>query len=240
MTSVVFQTQVTSTVQYAGANSSGTPSNRQKKKKSFGSWAIRDSQAKRDFVGRPGSKRFQRHMNKSFLLEQDGVSHEDFYVYPRTRSIFGELMNDDEKLAQWQEFLEITEEQQQNLLVSLSADVSNYLEKEHSQDELTSDMQFKKIDKKLRRLLKGHLESKILSDLDSQMYQYVSEGNFESLIYSFNEPFHRMICHGVCQFYALHSHSKDIAEDRIVVVSKTKRTKFPKKTLSEHLKSMTL
>lgn len=240
MTSVIFQTQDSTTAQYAGASTPGTPSNRQKKKKSFGSWAIRDSQSRRDFVGRPGSKRFQRHMNKSFLLEQTEVSREDFYVFPKTRSIFGELMNDSEKLSQWENFIEVTEDQQEALLVSLSADVSDFLEKEHSQDEVTSELQFSKIDKKLRKLLKVHLESKILSDLDAQMYEYVNNGNFETLIYSFNEPFHRMICHGVCQFYALHSHSKDVAEERVVVVSKTKRTRFPKQTLSEHLKMMTL
>jgi len=240
MATVVFQSQVTSTVQYAGASNSGVPNNRQKKKKSFGSWAIRDSQAKRDFIGRPGSKRFQRHLNRSFLLDQSDVSHDDFNVYPRSRSIFGQLLSDSEKLSHWEAFIEISEDQQEALLVSLSADVSDYLEQEPIQDEHTSEIQFKNIDKKLRKLLKMHLESKILSDLDAQMYQYVNDGNFDSLIYSFNEPFHRMICHGICQFYALHSHSKDVSEQRVVVVSKTKKTKFPKETLSEHLKRMTL
>jgi len=195
-------------------------------------WGVRDSLANRDTPGRPGSRRFQRYLNKAFLLNQSAdLEANDFVITASSSSIFTEILGDGDKLATWEQFLDMNEHEQSEILFAVSEQVECWI-------DLSPEQNFNMIDKKLRRVLQLHLCSDFLSELEAEILQRIS-GEMTSLVYTFAEPWHRMICHGICQYYSLHSQSTDVkGGKRVVVVSKTKRTRIPAVSLSQHLKSL--
>jgi len=209
-------------------------------------WGFRDSQVNRDSTGRPGSKRFQRYLNRSFLLDQSNdVEFDDFSILMNTKTVFTDLHQNSETLSKWEEFIEVTEEKQEQLLIGLSIDVSKFVQQKitHRREfiqNMSPEASFNAIDKKLRRVLHNYGNSQMLADLDSELVQYITTGEFGSLVFTFSESYQRMLCHGICQFYSLNSQSQDMASGkRIVIVSKTQETRVPAITLTQHLQART-
>jgi len=93
---------------------------------------IRDSQARLEKVGKPGSKRFQRFVNKTYLYQHEwDLQPEDFEIAKKSPSPFSLLF--DEKIKQlWEPFIDITEEEQEKLLQKLS---STSFRQEEQEDE---------------------------------------------------------------------------------------------------------
>jgi len=247
MTAVIFETSLPTSLNaplpYASTRSRDSNAHEKGRRGKRYQWGYRDSQVNRDSSGRPGSKRFQRYMNRSFLLEQSNeVEFDDFSIVMTSKTAFTDLHQNSETLRQWEEFIEVTEEKQQQLLVGLSIDVSNYVQQKITQrQEFLKNMsaveRFNAIDRKLRRVLQIYGNSQILAELDSELLQYIATGEFGSLMYTFSEPYQRMLCHGIiCQFYALNSQSQDMASGkRTVIVSRTKETRVPVITLTQYL-----
>jgi len=201
-------------------------------------WTSKDSSARFEDVGKMGSKRYQRFLNKTFLIDQERqLDAADFNIFVHCCTPFTQLWQEPKKLQVWEPFIDVTEERQEELLVSLSVDISNYLQ---NMTEESASASFKIIDRKIRKLLKRHLRSEFLMALDDEILGYIRLDDYNTLVYSFSDPYHRMICHGICQFYSLQSRSKNSKGDRVVVVSKTQHTSIPNQTLSQHLQKLQL
>eukprot|EP01118_Nematostelium_gracile_P014046 TRINITY_DN53_c0_g1_i1.p1 TRINITY_DN53_c0_g1~~TRINITY_DN53_c0_g1_i1.p1 ORF type:complete len:295 (+),score=74.96 TRINITY_DN53_c0_g1_i1:191-1075(+) len=82
---------------------------------------IRDSQSRSHNTGRPGSRRYQRFLNKSFLQEQIwDLQVEDFSIkVPTSLSPFTCLFESANNMERWSPFVEVTEEIQCQLLSGL-------------------------------------------------------------------------------------------------------------------------
>jgi len=91
------------------------------------------------------------------------------------------------------------------------------------------------------------LECEFFGKLEREITAFVrdSDGDLEnnnSVTYSFDCTYQRMLCHGICQYYGLESRSKSINEyddddNKIVIVKKKSLTCIPNETLSSHLRN---
>jgi len=111
---------------------------------------------------------------------------------------------------------------------------------------------FQKIDKNLRNLLKRRSEGELVCSVDkiisSHFYFNDWKCNGEdlkshssTLRYPVVDPYHRLICHGVCQYYALLSHSRNLPNgERVLIISTSKRRPLikPSQTLTAYLSSV--
>jgi len=222
-------------------------------------YAVRDSEARFNRVGKPGSKRHQRYLNNTFLQDQHwDLSPEDFEIVRFSCSPFAALF-DEENRRRWEPFVDITEEEQRDLLAHL------HCMKEDNEDEFGDfvviksetaqimeefdevkvpsfppEVHFKKVEKKLRKVMQKHSNNQFFISIDKEIVNYIQLSTYTPLTLSLTESFHRMICHGICQFYSLRSHSESLASGhRIVIVKKPKEgLHFPSTTLSQFLNSL--
>jgi len=222
----------------------------------------RDSQARLNKVGRPGSKRYQRYLNKSYLYEHEwNLLPEDFEVAIKSSSLFSALF-DEVNRTKWEPFIDVTEEQQEYLLRRLQ-DVSVSLVEDEQEDEFgdfvmipsehevlpiveevkmtqsfPAHFHFQKVDRKIRKFIRKNPNDPFLRSLDCKIVEYIQHTSYQPKTFSFHGSFHRMVCHGICQFYSLHSKSQNISETRVVVVRKPKsNVSFPSVTLSQFLET---
>jgi len=217
-------------------------------------WAPRETSRDSRFAGRPGSKRHQRYLNRSFLNEQESfVEREDFNIHNSNFCAPLDMIFQDEELKQkWEQFLSSTEEQQEQMLVSSfpnsSAGTKNPRKRVSflHQDQLnqTSGIEnntpeahksFNMIDRKIRKVLLRHCTSDFLNSLDHQIMEFIKQRN-NLLVYPLSEPLQRILCHGVCQFYSLQSKSKIKWGQKVVVIENHQNTVIlPAETLFQYL-----
>jgi len=242
-------------------NSINYPNGSQRKHRQL---LVRDSQARLDKVGRPGSKRYQRYLNKSYLYEHEwNLEPEDFEVARKSSSPFSALF-DEVNRTKWEPFIDVTEEQQEYLLRKLQDASVSLVEVDEQEDEfgdfvmisseykvipideevkkmtqtqsLPVDFHFQKVDRKIRKFIRKNPNDPFLRSLDCKIVEYIQHTSYQSKTFSFHGSFHRMVCHGICQFYSLHSKSQNISDTRVVVVRKPKsKIAFPSITLSQFL-----
>jgi len=193
----------------------------------------RASSARCSYFGRPGSKRFQRYVNKSFLLEnEDELRMEDLIVFQAPTITPLSLLFEERNKKIWEPFVSVTEEQQKNMIAIVEMSSSRHTAADVT---LSSPQSFDLIDMKIRKILKNNSESEFFSDLEKELLHYIESDEIDSLAYSFEETYHRMICHGISQYYNLESRSKNENGNRIVVVQKKKDSRVPGETLSQFL-----
>eukprot|EP00027_Filamoeba_sp_ATCC50430_P009818 CAMPEP_0168560182 /NCGR_PEP_ID=MMETSP0413-20121227/10922_1 /TAXON_ID=136452 /ORGANISM="Filamoeba nolandi, Strain NC-AS-23-1" /LENGTH=274 /DNA_ID=CAMNT_0008591463 /DNA_START=187 /DNA_END=1011 /DNA_ORIENTATION=+ len=226
-------------------------------KRKSNSWTPqRDSLKRREKIGKPGSRRHQRWMNRVFLMEQEAeLELEDFTVLDPAipRTALSQIFEDSLFHEIWAPFVDITEEQEEKLLMSLDFTLTHKTDKykrevgvsfdeEEDEDEENEEKMFpahesfKRIDKKIRKVLQQQIENEFLSSMDKEIASYIQIKEFNTLTYSFEDSFHRLICHGICQFYSLRSRSEDSdTGDRILVIKKPTTLLKPSTTLTEFL-----
>jgi len=222
---------------------------------------VRDSKPGK--IGKPGSKRYQRYLNKSFLQEQQwDLKKEDFEVFQFSCSPFSLLFEESNK-RKWAPFIDITEEEQNQLLsrlreafsedekydefgdfVFLSSQTLEAKDFEEPEEEKTpsppAEIHFRKVEKKIRKFIRKNSDLQIIQSLDQEIVEYIQLSTYQPKKFTFSESLHRMICHGICQFYTLSSKSEDCTSgNRVVVVRKPKKgISFPSMTLTKFLQTM--
>lgn len=223
-------------------------------KRKSNSWTPqRDSLARRNNIGKPGSRRHQRWLNRMFLMEQEvELELEDFTIFDPARTPLSQIFEDSFYNEIWAPFVDITEEQEEKLLMSIDVTLTHKNDKfrrevavsfddEDEDDDLDVKMHpphesFKRIDKKIRKVLQQQIENEFLSSMDKEIASYIQIKEFNTLTYSFEDSFHRLICHGICQFYSLRSRSEDSETgDRILVIKKPATLLKPSTTLTQFL-----
>jgi len=185
-------------------------------------------------IGRPGSKRYQRFVNKVFLIQnEDELEEEDLKVFiAPTFTAFDELLYDDDKMELWKPFLDVTEERERKLLHTLSADSKP--SRRHHRPSQSPIYAFSKIDSKLKKMLL-RVNDDFLQRSDKEICAFVQNIEIGSVTYSFNDGYDRMICRGICQFYGLSTFDKDLQNVRALAVRRTPRTAIPGITLVEFI-----
>jgi len=227
----------------------------------------RASSTRLHYIGRPGSRRYQRYLNRSYLLEKESnIISEDLLVFNPTITPLSKLLLDPENRKEWEPFRSVSEEKQEQLLQSLKINSSH--NSEGSQFELSSKRvesaseRFRSIDRKCRKILKKTTitDYEFFYDLEQEITQFIKNDcnntDDHHLLYSFDCTYHRMICHGICQYYKLDARSKnnrapadctsnnnsnnndDDNVNRIVVIKKKETTNIPNETLSGHLQNI--
>jgi len=222
-------------------------------KRKSNSWTPqRDSLNRRNNIGKPGSRRHQRWLNRMFLMEQEvELELEDFKIFDTTKTALSQIFEDSFCSEIWAPFVDVTEEQEEQLLMSIDVTLTHKNDKESDlevevsfddEDDSSDDQMFpaqesfKRIDKKIRKVLQQQIENEFLSSMDKEIANYIQIKEFNTLTYSFEDSFHRLICHGICQFYSLRSRSEDSETgDRILVIKKPATILKPSTTLTQFL-----
>jgi len=194
-------------------------------------------------------------LNKTFLHDnQWDLVPEDFTIFRMSCSPFSCFFSEANR-KKWAPFVDITEEEQHKLLNQLYGSSDEELEDElgewvivEKEQKATSDeikisfraeVQFQRVDKKIRKLMLRNTCDEFLVLLDQEIVKFMQVPAGKLLTKTFDEPFHRLICHGVCQFYSLVSKSEDFEGGRRVVIIKSKNSlHFPSTTLSKFLESL--
>jgi len=206
-------------------------------------------------LGRPGSKRYQRYLNKSFLQEQQwDLQPEDWEIVNFSYSPFTVLFDERHK-KKWDPFVDITEEEQEQLLVELTCSKLDeekedefgdfvFIEPEVKHEEVKISMppvefHFYKVDKKIRKFIRKNPDNSLVRSLDEEIVNYIQLATYQPKIFTFMESFQRMICHGICQFYLLNSKSEVTGSGKRVIVKKPKKeVGLPSMTLSKFLETL--
>jgi len=190
------------------------------------------------YIGRPGSRRYQRFLNRSFLTGQEvEVETQDLIVFEApTITPLGSL-TEPENRKLFEPFVSVTEEEQQVLFASINVHMTprtNAADISRQHVSISAAKSFQRIDKKIRKLLKVNLKNDFFRDFDQEIANLIQNGS-RALEYSFEDSFGRLICHGICQYYSLMSRSIDTTRGRIVVIERKASTTIPGETLTQYL-----
>jgi len=215
---------------------------------------VRDSQARISRIGRPGSRRYQRFLNNEYLIEQQwDLELEDFQVVRFGGTPFTPLFAEHNRKI-WEPFIDVTEEEEQWMLRQLDGkpteqgdELGDWIVIEKQTEICLEDFEeptvhastsMGRIQRNIRNFIRKNPDSPFLLAMDKEISDYVEHGR-ESLTYLFENAFQRMICHGICQYYALISRSEDQPDGtRLTTVSKPKKGVFSTShTLSEYLQT---
>lgn len=191
----------------------------------------RDSLNRRNRMGKPGSKRYQRWLNRSYLLElETDFDMLEFEIVPES-SLFGFLFENEEQLKIWGDFCEYSEEEQRMMLASIEKE-----EKAKNTPCTPYASWIRNVDISLRKLIRKHWETDFLKTLDEEIYQLV-EMPEHILTYNF-DAFHRMLCYALCQFYSLRSMKKVKNSEKLVIVDNPHPQQNIKTPLTQFLNSI--
>jgi len=214
--------------------------------------SLRDSLTRLHKTGRPGSKRYQRFVNREYLQEQQwDLQPEDFQVVQFTRTVFSTLLHEKNRKI-WEPFIDVTEEQEALMLQKIckggpmedSDEFGDWIfifdeNVEEVKMSVKPHVSFSKIEKRVKQYILKNPDSPFLQSMDKEIVVYI-KGSTQRMSYNFENPFHRLICHGICEFYSLHSHSEDSKEGTRVlhIVKPKKGFNAPSLTLCEYLQTM--
>lgn len=208
-------------------------------------WAPRESLASRLRVGRPGSKRFQRFLNKEFLeTAQEDLESRDWDIidFSTTGSWFGQLCDEHNRVV-WEPFVDITEEEQDYLICAANDRQRKEASMEGAACNGTSPAaRFERIERKPRRALWENPRCEFLQQVESEVIAFLHRCGspvVEPLVMPLDgSPYHRLICHGVSQYYLLASYSRTANGQRSLIICKPRHVDHieqPHITLSEFL-----
>merc|ERR1712118_460616 len=104
----------------------------------------------------------------------------------------------------WEPFREVTEERQTELLGECS---SRKPPKPPSGAAPTPSDMYNRVEKRIRNMLKKVVDSKFLMDVESRVEQLLL-GSEDVLVFELESSYHRLLAHGVAQYYGLVSYSE--------------------------------
>jgi len=216
---------------------------------------VRESVTRLNKIGRPGSRRYQRFLNKEFLQEQQwDLQPEDFQVVRFSKTPFS-LLFEEENREVWAPFVDVTEEDERLMLdricsgrpIEESDELGDWIVIGTNNDDVEVKKPtpvvkphtcFMRVDKRARKFIQQNPDSQILQSMDNRITQYIQEDK-RKITCHFENSFHRLLCHGVCQFYSLHSCSEDIKNgSRVLHISKPRIHNAPTVTLLEYLQTL--
>eukprot|EP01119_Soliformovum_irregulare_P002274 TRINITY_DN1255_c0_g1_i1.p1 TRINITY_DN1255_c0_g1~~TRINITY_DN1255_c0_g1_i1.p1 ORF type:complete len:241 (+),score=38.75 TRINITY_DN1255_c0_g1_i1:84-806(+) len=209
-----------------------TPS---RKKKSI-RYGTRDSLRSRLFPGKPGTRRHQRHLNRTFLTDRiDEVEAEDWFVPDAYPTFFSNEQN----MEAWKVLMEITEDQLQEFFSAMEElSVNEPQPKRYTTAFQGAQAAYAKIDKQTRACMKRHSGSPRLTELDIEILAFANSSE-KAISFQFDHSPHRLVCHGICQYYSLISQSvTNKAGVRTTLIYKPDEHTIPTISLTEFMATL--
>lgn len=200
---------------------------------------VRDSQKSRESVGLPGSKRHNRYRNKMDLLDKalsDSESELEIEVELTVefRSPFSILFTDSDCKKKWEPFVDITEEEQSELLSRFYPDAKQTRPPKRTEFSTAPQDRFNSLNRDERKLIKKYTGDPIIERFESlcidlilsrQTTKNIKLTNFECLILGL-----------VGTYFSLSVTAQSISdEEAMVTVYKQKGVLLPSVKLSEYL-----
>lgn len=211
----------------------------------------RASSTRMHYVGRPGSRRYQRFVNKAYLLQNENAIKipEDLLVYSIDTSNhpISRVVLDANSRKKWEPFVNITEEKQERLIRNLTHRPDHDHHYDHHRSNISAYESFIQIESKIRKVLLTLIDDEFFFNLDKEISDYVNDADNNnnnsssrktSLVYNLDDPYQRMITYGICQYYKLNYIKQEGKRDddrTFVNISKKKGTVIPTITLSRYL-----
>eukprot|EP01121_Diplochlamys_sp_Union-15-3_P015869 TRINITY_DN5312_c0_g1_i4.p1 TRINITY_DN5312_c0_g1~~TRINITY_DN5312_c0_g1_i4.p1 ORF type:complete len:222 (-),score=25.15 TRINITY_DN5312_c0_g1_i4:24-689(-) len=178
-----------------------------KKKRSW-RWAPRDSLNRRTSVGTPGSRKYNRLLNEFFLynLAEDLNAHfdqSDSDLYAQGPSVFAELFEDENKMRAWQEFIELPEDVQEEIIYKSESKPA--ITPKSSSKDISPEESWRRIHRPTRQLLRRCKDTDFLTKFDSEIYILLSEyiGPLQQT-FTFEHISDLYIATGVCDLSLIH------------------------------------
>lgn len=198
-----------------------------------------------------GSRQMRRHENTCFLLSL--VDHEEIDeldisdLVNNNTSVFASLLTNAEKMKIWNEFVSLSEEEQDLVITRrTSSPQEKEINRQSTEEELvlterdavvTAERSFNKIEGRIRgTLLNKRFSMGGLKHHEEEVVSYFSDDPSSVMITNIPSSFDRLLVHGVCQFLDLKSSSLNRNGDRIMEIE-NKRETFcvPALLLSQYL-----
>ncbi|KAK2554623.1 R3H domain-containing protein 4 [Acropora cervicornis] len=199
-----------------------------------------------------GSKKKRRHENTCFLLslvDPEEVAELDFNnLVNNHSSVFASLLANPEKMKIWNDFLNLSEEEQQVVIrqkpvthtpvVQVNRGSTQTDDSSAERDAMaTAEKSFSRIDSHLKRTLteKG-ISRGTLKHYEKELISFFSDDPNAVMISNVPSSFNRLLVHGLCQFLGLASttvnhHGKRLME----IANKQKSFRVPSLLLSDFL-----
>jgi len=188
---------------------------------------------------KPGSKRYKRFMKNVELLEtalsdSEGEEFEIEVEYTvEFRSPFTVIFEDEEFRSKWEPFIDITEEEEANLLEIIS---KKHTKAKKQRDPNSPSDCWKNLGKYAKKTLKTHADSPMIAALDQMLIDFIlSRGNRKSFVLT--SQFQRLLCHSIASFYSMQAHTTRNGPNTFTTITKSKTTQLPSLPLSEFLKT---
>jgi hypothetical protein len=128
------------------------------------------------------------------------------------------------------------------LLKEENADLFKQFEKDEIEFEVkvkvnreSPSQRFSRIDKNVKKSLSGDMGSKLIHQLEKELTVFMKDPKEDTLAILFQDPFCRLLGHGICRYYTLSSTSVNTKDGRVTIIRKTKNTSNPDLLLSEFL-----
>jgi len=214
------------------------PSTRYPKKKKTRS--NRDSLAFRESPGKAGSKRYNRYMNTQFLKTAGSLGNQfeaemDFQIMEQNKNLFYQDQVANSKY--WDQFLNITFDKEQELI----GDERNKHQHVNAHNTQDINASFVKLQKNIRPLFKKPFlkDSVFIHQAETQIHNFINNTFEKTMEVSIQDPYKRLILHGLVQYYSLLSKSYTTSTgQRNTVIRKPKvMPPFPTQTIAQYLES---
>eukprot|EP01117_Protostelium_nocturnum_P006628 TRINITY_DN2386_c0_g1_i4.p1 TRINITY_DN2386_c0_g1~~TRINITY_DN2386_c0_g1_i4.p1 ORF type:complete len:220 (+),score=70.98 TRINITY_DN2386_c0_g1_i4:85-744(+) len=187
-------------------------------------------------IGLPGSRRYNRWLNKAYLMEQEGeLELEDFELYHKAKSSFSKILDEPGNVT-WEPFVNVTEENQKKMMHSMGC------QEEHSKKSGridTNEGAWENLDSRVKRLLLKNFDSDTLAAIDSDVREYAMQDSVAAKIAAPEDAYGRLLYHAICQIYLLKSHSVTVDQNRVLIIEK--KTTFhplPSWTIPQFLRNI--
>ncbi|XP_068728158.1 R3H domain-containing protein 4-like [Montipora capricornis] len=187
-----------------------------------------------------GNRKTKRLENTCFLLslvDHEEVAELDINDFVTSHcSVFATLLADAEKLKIWNEFVSLSEEDQEAVIKQERERPIHVQEvnrgNTHVENDVTerdavavAEESFYRIEKRLRRMLKNkRFPLGGLKHHEEELISYFSDDPSAVMISNLPSSFDRLLVHGVCQFLDLKSTSKNQNGNRIMEIANKQET----------------
>lgn len=203
----------------------------------------RDSQKRREFKGRPGSRRHVRHMNKIELIDKalsDSESELEIEVEFTVsfKSPFTILFENEEVKEDWEPFVEVTEEDQSSMLSMYYPDpTERQISKKPNGFSTDPQECFKLLSRDEKKFLVRKAGNSLISQMETVIIDFILSRR-KTLSLSLPE-YDRMIFNCCCVYYSLLVSAETLPTGEInETIHKPKGIQLPSTKLSDYLKTL--
>lgn len=153
------------------------------------------------------------------------------------KSMFGDLVEDEDALALWAPFCDCTEQQQDELLAAIVE--ARKKKKGNDPHGVDVSTMFKRIDGRIRALFKKRsmLDCPFVEELEDQIEEMLSQHSTQ-LCLEMESSYHRLLARGVAQYYGLRFESKEEAAVHTVTISVKETQEYPPTRLMAYVSEL--